>query len=148
VPAGLVGLAVHPACGLLLLVPVVQRCGQAVGLDEDQGWQVAADLEGGGSAEAGHPELADPSQGAQERCVASAVQAEADGGGRVGQVQVEPVWAGVHSVSQSAEQPAGAGSEDPQPVGLDVGRAGVVAEPVDDRVDPGSDVEAVCREGG
>ena len=109
---------------------------------------MAAHLEDGGSGLAGHSELADPAEGAHERGVTSPVVAEPDGGRRLDQVEVEAAGFLVEFVGEAAQQPAGAGAEDAEPEAFGVGGAGVVAEPVDERVLPGLDAEPVGREGG
>ena len=78
----------------------------------------------------------------------AAVESESDGCRRVGEVEVEAGGFGVEPVGESAQQPAGAGAEDAEPVLLGVGGAGIVAETVDEGVVPGFDSESVGRKDG
>src|SRR5690606_30357202 len=68
---------------------------------------------------------------------------EAEGTGALVEVEVVALGLDVEAVDEQAQQPGGAGPEDAEPEPLDVDGAGVVADPVDDRVGPGRDAEGL-----
>src|SRR5690606_41255679 len=82
-------------------------------------------------------------EGAGEGAVGAEAAPEAEGAGALVEVEVVALGLGVEAVDEQAQQPGGAGPEDAEPEPLDVDGAGVVADPVDDRVAPGRDAQAL-----
>ena len=85
-------------------VAVPQLGGQAVHLGEGEWRQLAANLQDLRPALPGHPELAEPAEGPQERRVATAVQPEADGGSGIREVHVEAVGVRVEAVGYEGNE--------------------------------------------
>ena len=84
-----------------------------------------------------------------QRCTALAngeadalADAEAERAGGAGDVELVAVGVAVEAGDEAAQQPRGRRPEHPEPEQLDVGRAGIVAAPVDDRIEPGVDGDA------
>ncbi|MBI3257415.1 MAG: hypothetical protein HYZ59_06480 [Actinobacteria bacterium] len=88
----------------------------------------------------GHLELTATRQCTHERGVPT-LPAEAQGSGRVEQRQIEALGLIVEARDDVAQEPGGRGPECPEPEALDIGRTGVEAQPIDDRVLPGTNVE-------
>ena len=84
-------------------VAVAEFGGEPVGLGEREGRQVAPDLERGRSGLAGHAELAESAERPQERGVPAAVEPEAEGRRRGGEVEVEAGGFGVEPVGEAAQ---------------------------------------------
>ncbi len=135
----LVALGGGQARGLPGGVLVLERARQPAELGEGERRHPPPHLEGGAVA-SGEAEL----RGAFERPVEGGVPAAAGGesepGGGVGEVEVEPVGVDVEAVGEAAEQEGGGRAERGEPEPLDVGRAQLEAELVDDRVGPGADL--------
>lgn len=88
----------------------------------------------------GHLELTTTRQRTHERGVPS-LPAEAQGSGRVEQRQIEALGLIVETRGDAAQEPGGRWPECREPEALDIDRTGVEAQPIDDRVLPGANVE-------
>ena len=95
----------------------------------------------GRASEAGEPELDGAVDGSHEGGVAPAAVTEAEGPSCFGEVEVEARRAVLEARCEPAHEPNRRRAEDPQPVVLDVPRARVETELVEDLVRPGTDVE-------
>ena len=142
-------LDVGPALGLglpgLVLVPDV--VGEPFELHPGERWDAGVHGEGVVAHVAGQLELGGPGDGSQERGVAAAGQPEAEGAGGVHQRQVEAVGRLVEAVGHVAQEERGGGAQDRQPELFDVGRAGIVAVLVEERVAPRRDADPVGGQG-
>jgi hypothetical protein len=113
---------------------------QSIDLAGRQGWDVAMD----GDVSVGpkrQAEPAEPIDGARQRRVLAASEAEAELLGEIHHVDLETVGLLVELGCNPTQQQHGARSEDRHPELFHVGAAGIVAQLGDDRIIEGTDSE-------
>ena len=137
--AHLLGVGVRQAAPQPLGVLAAQRFGEVLDLPPAERGQAAPDGERVGALEPRLAEGGEATDGVAERGHRSAAEPDRPPGRD--HVEVEAVGLGVEAVGEVPEEPDGRWAEDAEPEALDVPRARVVAQGVDDRVDPGLDVQ-------
>ena len=102
-------------------------------------WDVATDGDVAVAVVTREVELREPLERAHDRRAVAVALAEAEGRARFGDGELEAVGLTVEAVGQVAEEEQRGRTERRQPERLDVARAGVVPERVDQGVGPGLD---------
>ncbi len=108
-------------------------------------WEAATDEELVAAPPLGHTEGGQATDGAVHRRPAAEARTETEGAGTALEVELEPLRFGVEAHRELPQQQDRGRAQDAEPEPLDIGGAGIVADPVDDRVGPDADLQRPQR---
>lgn len=134
---------------LLVEVLVLSLEGERKALDlaAVEGSETMADLDRVGAGGSCCPEPDRPLNRPGERAVASASVTDTDLGGDVCEIEMGHTTVFVERIGENSQHEGGRRAENPEPEPLDIARAGIVAEPIDQRIVPAQHVERWLLDG-
>lgn len=106
-----------------------------------------ANLDRVGAGGSGCPEPDRPLNRPGERAIASASVTDTDLGGDVCEIEMGHTTVFVERIGENSQHEGGRRAENPEPEPLDIARAGIVAEPIDQRIVPAQYVERWLLDG-